>query len=107
VTVPSVAVKVAEVVPADTVTLPGTESRLLELESETVVEPVGTATVRATVQVVVPPEFNEVESQETEDSCGVAKTGMVTVLRGKEFWAIYNSAFGSGVNARANCRYTR
>ena len=54
VTAAAVAVKVAEVAPAATVTEAGTVTAVLSLESVTVAPPVGAAAVRVTVQPLVP-----------------------------------------------------
>jgi hypothetical protein len=78
VTVPSVAVNVTDVEPAGTVTDPGTVSRLLELDSVTAVDPVGTATLNATVQVDEVPDVSVVGVQVTDDSSGFANTGTAT-----------------------------
>ena len=92
-TFPTVTVKLTRVVPAGTVTLEGTgKLTWSEEERETVVKPVGTATVRSTVHVVVSPPVTVLGSQVIEDSTGVAKTGTVTTLLRKSFCAIYNSA---------------
>ncbi len=105
--VPNVTVKLASVVPAGIIILVGTGKLVLsEEESETVVSPVGAATVRTTVHVEVFPEFNVLELQAIEDSTGVAKTGTVTTLLRKLFCAIYNSALGSVVNDEDKFKYT-
>ncbi len=54
---PAVAVKVAVVVPAATVTEAVTGSSVLLLESDTDAPPAGAALERVTVQVVTPAEF--------------------------------------------------
>jgi TRAP-type mannitol/chloroaromatic compound transport system permease small subunit len=71
-TVTSVAVNEAESEPAGMITLAGTVSSLVLLAIVTVVARLGTATVRATVQVEVPPVFNEVGVQVIVDNCAVA-----------------------------------
>ena len=102
--VPAVAVKVAVVAPAGTLTDPGTDSRLSELESEMVVVPVATATLRSTVQVLVPPEASVVGSQVTDDNRGAAKTGIVTILLKKVPCAMVNCAWGLVVCDADSCR---
>jgi hypothetical protein len=71
-TVPTVTTKVTVVVPEGTVILDGNGNRGLEVVSVTVVKPVGTATLRITAHVVVPPEATVLGLQVNEDSTGVA-----------------------------------
>jgi hypothetical protein len=62
-----VAVKFAEVAPDGTVTeTASTPNRLLLLDNETAVPPVGTAALSATVQVVLLPLLRLVETHESE-----------------------------------------
>ena len=77
---PAVIVKLNELDPAGTVIVAGSVSRLSLLESATVVPLPDTVKFRVTVQVVVPAEFNDVETQVTEDTVLVADTGNVTEL---------------------------
>jgi hypothetical protein len=72
--VPTVAVKVAEVLFAGTVTDTGIVRAALLLESPTVLPPVGAAWVRVAVQVVVAPEFTLVGLQaKAETSVGAIR----------------------------------
>ncbi|GMU23211.1 MAG: hypothetical protein AMXMBFR13_32930 [Phycisphaerae bacterium] len=59
VSVPAVAVNVAEVEPAGTVTEEGAVRDELLLASETAVPPLGAAALMVTVQVLLAPEFND------------------------------------------------
>jgi hypothetical protein len=81
-TVPAVAVKFAEVVPAATVTDAGTVSAALFEESPTEAPPVRAADVSVTVQVVVAPEaaeFGEHDRPETTGAGGVTVTEAVVL----------------------------
>jgi hypothetical protein len=78
--VPAVMVKVAEEDPGATAAVAGTVRRLSLLDSETVVPSPDTVRFRVTVQVVVPAEFNDVETHVTEATVLVASTGKVTAL---------------------------
>ena len=82
-TVPAVAVKLAVVAPAVTVTDPGTLKAPLFEESPTEAPPVGAADVRVTVQVELPPEATEFGVQdkpETADAeAGVTVTEVVAL----------------------------
>ena len=88
-TVPAVPVKDTEVEAAGITTVAGTVNRLLLLDSVMVVGEVGTATVRTTVHVVVPPESIVAGVQAIDDSWAVEYTGMVTMLLRKSFCAMY------------------
>ena len=72
----------------------------------TVVLPVGTATVKATVQVTVVPEVAVVGAQAIDDKAGWFSTGTVTRLLRKSFCAMYSWAYCPVVNEASNCRYT-
>ena len=91
---------------AGTATDTGTSIRLLELVSGTVTPPEGAAKVSKTVQVVEESEFNEVEAQVSEDSSGIAITGIVTTLLTKSFCAMVNCAKGSEVRELSRSRDT-
>jgi hypothetical protein len=78
--VPAVALKVVEVDAAGTVTEADTGSRVLLLESETVVPPVGAAELRVTVQVLAAPEARVVGLQASEERLTEAVRLMVAVL---------------------------
>jgi len=62
------------------VTVAGAVSRLSLLEMVTVVPLPATVRFSVTVQVVVPDEFKEVETQVTDDTVLTATTGKVTAL---------------------------
>jgi hypothetical protein len=71
--VPAVALKVAEVAAAATVTLEGTVKLALPLDKETLTPPLGAAALRVTVQEEeVPAVLNEVGEQATDDTVGSA-----------------------------------
>jgi hypothetical protein len=64
VAVPAVTVKVAELAPAGTITLPGAEAALAEVEaSDTTAPPEGAAVDRVTVAVSVPPLATELDDK--------------------------------------------
>jgi hypothetical protein len=75
---PAVAVKVAEVAAAGTVIEATTGSKLLVLESETVVPPLGAAPLSVTVQVVLP-ELVIVEGAQDSELRDGAVAAPVTV----------------------------
>ena len=75
-TVPAVAVKLAVVAPAPTVTDAGTPRAALFEDSPTEAPPVNAADVNVTVQVEVPPETTEFGAHETPE---IAGAGGVTV----------------------------
>jgi hypothetical protein len=75
-TVPAVAVKLAVVAPATTVTEAGTGSAALFEESATEAPPVNAARDRVTVQVEVAPETTELGEQDKPETAGA---GGVTV----------------------------
>jgi len=78
VTVPTVAVKVVEVLVAGTVTDAGTVSAGLLLESATALPPVGAASLRVTVQVVAAPELTLLGLHaKTETTAGSIKLNVV------------------------------
>ncbi len=77
--VATVALKVAEVPPAGTVTEPATGSAVLLLDSPTVLPPLGAACLKVTVQVVLPPELTLVGLQAREET-RVGATRFTVVL---------------------------
>jgi hypothetical protein len=78
--VPAVAVKVTVVAATGMVTDADTGSRVLLLESETVVPPVGAAELRVTVQVLAAPEARVVGLQASEERLTGAVRLMAAVL---------------------------
>jgi hypothetical protein len=74
--VPAVAVNVAEVEPAATVTEAGVVSKELSSESATKVPPAGAALISVTVQELVRPEARLVGLQASEET----KTGPTRVM---------------------------
>lgn len=77
-TVPAVAVKVAEVVLAATVTEAGIVSAALSLASVTEAPPAGAEALRLTVQVETPPEVSDEGEQDSKLTVG-SGTAMDTV----------------------------
>ncbi len=69
-TVPAVAVKLAAVAPAETVTEAGTVSAALFEESATEAPPVSAARDRVTVQVVLPLEATELGEHDRPETAG-------------------------------------
>ena len=78
-TVPAVAVKLAEVAPADTDIAAGTTRAWLLLDNATLIPPEGAALVRVTVQVLVAPEAKVVGLHVTEASANEADKVIETV----------------------------
>jgi hypothetical protein len=75
-TLPVLTVKVAEVAPADTLTLEGTEARLdFELDNATTAPPEPAAAVNVTLPVAEVPPVTEVGLMEIEPSAAVAAVG--------------------------------
>ena len=103
-TVVSVAVNVASVELAGTVTVAGTLKPVTLLDRLMVVAEVGDATVKITVQVEVVFEVRVVGVHDIVDNCGTEKTGIVVVLLTYVFWAIVNCATGLVVCPADNCR---
>jgi len=81
VTVPAVATKVALLLPAGTVTDPGTVRFALLLLSETVTPPPDAAAVRLTVQVLVPAATSEPGTQLSPASCAGPCEGTTVRLK--------------------------
>ena len=94
--VPAVAVNVAVVAAAPTVTVAGTlRSDELLLDRFTVWPPVGAATLKVTVQLEVPLEDNDAGVHVRADGMRVAFTGNVTMLLTYRFCAMVNWVSGS------------
>ncbi len=77
---PAVAVNVAVVLPAATVTEGGTARAWLSTDSETLAPPAAAALERVTVQVLVAPEGRVVGEQTSEESVAVATREREAVL---------------------------
>ena len=84
VTVPAVAVKVADRFVPVTVTVAGTVRSVLLLATEITEPPTGDGWLRVSVQVVDCPDVKVVSAQVSAVNCG-ADTGNVTILLTKAF----------------------